>query len=140
MPERIPIRLLLIEDSPTDALLFRENISGVIEVPFNLLHRDNLEDGLELLNGEPFDAVVLDLNLPDSAGLVTFNTIRGHKPDVPVIILTGHDDRALSNQALLQGADNYLLKDTTDGNKIAIAILSAIRNRSTGVNTFNDGA
>lgn len=136
MTEKTAVKLLLIEDSPTDAILFRELIGGVSEINFDLHHCETLGSGKEKLSQEDFDAVVLDLNLPDSVGLATFNSVRNMQPEIAVVILTGNDDRAVSNLALQAGADNYLLKDTTNGDRIAVAILSAIRNRSRGYHSF----
>lgn len=134
--QKPPLKILLIEDSPTDALLFQENLESIVDVSFDLHHCEMLASGLEKLSQDDFDAVVLDLNLPDSAGLATFESLRLEQPNLPVVILTG-DDRTAPNEALLKGADNYLLKNTADGNRIAISILSAIRNHSSGINSFN---
>jgi DNA-binding response OmpR family regulator len=124
-----PIRILLIEDSPTDALLFTENLQSVTELSFQTDHAEALNVGIEKLAGETYDAIILDLGLPDSSGLVTFESVKKHARGVPIIIMSGTDDRYVLSEAMQKGADNYLIKDSVDGNRIAIAILSAIRNR-----------
>ncbi len=71
------------------------------------------------------------MSLQDSTGIASYHELRAlAKENVPIIIITGSDDRAMVSEAMLQGADNYLVKDVIDGNRIAIAILSAIRNRN----------
>lgn len=133
-----PLKLLLIEDSPTDALLFRQLVSEVKDIEVEVQHRDTLRGGITLLESDKVDAVVLDLNLPDSSGLETFDALKS-KFDIPIVILSGNDNSELVAQALQSGADNYLLKDSSDGNRIAVSVLSAIRNRSNGISPFMHG-
>jgi DNA-binding NarL/FixJ family response regulator len=125
-----PLKILLIEDSPTDALLLRQLLLQVSEFPFEMEHVIDLETAVKNMSVNSYDAIISDLGLPDSFGIKTYHRIREHAPLTPVIIVSGSNDRDLLNQVMNQGADNYLIKDNFDGNRIAIAILSAIRNRS----------
>jgi two-component system sensor histidine kinase UhpB len=120
--------VLLIEDSPTDAILLKTQLARVEELSFVIDHSNTLTDGLRKLGDSHFDALILDLGLPDSLGISTYDKARKLVPKMPIVILTSLDDRDLSVEALRKGADNYLIKDTIDGNKLAVAILSAIRN------------
>ena len=124
-----PLSILLVEDSPTDALLLEENLHQVVEFDFDLAVVNSLHGGLEKLVGKTYDAIILDLSLPDSFGLQTLDSVRAAGQNIPIVIYSGNDDRHLLTEALQRGADNYLIKDSADGNRIAIAILSAIRNR-----------
>ena len=123
------LSVLLIEDSPSDAELLQAKLEDVDDVSFQIEHASDLQSGIQSLNAKPCDAVILDLGLPDSFGLPTYETFRNKFPHVPVIILSGNDDRELATEALRKGADNYLLKDTANGNRVAIAILASIGNR-----------
>ncbi|MBS1989731.1 MAG: response regulator [Cyanobacteria bacterium SZAS LIN-3] len=126
----------MIEDSPTDAILLRAKLQGVTEFSFHIEHVTSLAAGIEQSGQAGFDAVILDLSLPDSHGLATYARLRDVVPQsVPIVIVTGNEDRALLNDALKQGADNYLVKDTLDGNRIAVAILSSMTNRNQKLNT-----
>jgi DNA-binding NarL/FixJ family response regulator len=125
-----PLKILLIEDSPTDALLLRQLLLQVSEFPFEMEHVLDLETALKNISINTYDAIISDLGLPDSFGIKTYDRIKEHAPLTPVIIVSGTNDRDLLNAVMNQGADNYLIKDNFDGNRIAIAILSAIRNRS----------
>jgi DNA-binding response OmpR family regulator len=130
------LKILLIEDSPTDALLLTAKLQEVTEFVFNMAHVTSLAEGIANLNDEEYDAVILDLSLPDSFGIETYGKIRDRvKESVPIVIVSGNEDRALLNDALKLGADNYLVKDTFDGNRIAVAILSSLRNRSNKLDT-----
>ena len=130
-----PLKILLIEDSPTDALLLSAKLQEVTEFSFSMEHVETLAQGLKV-DSASFDAVILDLSLPDSMGLATYQKLRESVDmAVPIIIVTGDDDRATINDALTLGADNYLVKDTFDGNRIAVAILSSMKNRDNKLNT-----
>ena len=104
------ISVLLVEDNFADAQLIRIELSKAQNVRYELKHVDRLKQGLERLREERFDVVLLDLNLPDGTGLVTFETAHAEAPDVPIIVLTGHDDDELGIEAVQKGAQDYLVK------------------------------
>jgi len=105
------IRLLLIEDDPGDAELFRTLLRrGGRGASIEMAWASGLSAALDHLETESFDVVVTDLGLPESKGIETFMTIHGHHPDVPVIVLTGLSDEALALRAVQKGAQDYLVK------------------------------
>jgi len=108
-----PIRVLLIEDNPSDVELIREYLSDVQPVQIELEHFEHLSGGLaglaRLSQCLP-DVVLLDLNLPDSEGLDTFQRLHADQPNVPVVVLTVLDVDGLGLQALGAGAEDYLPK------------------------------
>jgi len=102
-------KVLLIEDSRTDPFLIQVELTEAIR--FSLEHVMCLEDGLEVLrSGAAIDVVLLDLNLPDSMGLKTFEKLHRSFPECPIVILSGHDDQQLAKSAVHQGAQDYLPK------------------------------
>jgi diguanylate cyclase (GGDEF)-like protein len=104
------IRTLLIEDNPADARVVQEALSESPEAAFQLDWVDGLAKGLQKLNAEPPDLVLLDLHLPDSRGLDTFSTIHACGPAVPIVVLTCLDDNGLALKAVRDGAQDYLVK------------------------------
>jgi signal transduction histidine kinase len=111
----IDLTLLLIEDNPSDARLIEEYLierqwgqetDGVPEV----IHADRLEEGIEA-RSEGIDLILLDLNLPDSTGLDTLQSILTAVEQTPIIVLTGLDDQQLGVEAVERGAQDYLIKD-----------------------------
>ena len=121
-----PIIVLLIEDSADDALLIRKSLAGAMKVPYELKHVDGLSRGMERLAGGEIDVVLLDLGLPDGRGISTFSVLHKHSPDVPVIVLTGHDDEELAIEAVQKGAQDYLVKGKVDGGLLRRSIRYAI--------------
>lgn len=105
------LRVLMIEDNPADVDLLAE----IIELEgkardFILVWENRLGSGLVRLERETFDAVLLDMNLPDSQGLESIKRIRAVAADVPVLVMTGVNDEALALQAVQAGAQDYLIK------------------------------
>ena len=108
-----PLRVLLVEDDPTDALLVREILSEVPEVEIKCISR--LVPALEFLKGQGADVVLLDLGLPDSNGLETVRRVVEAAPDVPVIVHTGRAEESAGIEAVHAGAEDYLVKGQADG-------------------------
>ena len=108
MPTNTPIPILQVEDSPTDALLTREEIEQHPE--FRLTQVQRLDEALHVLATERYAVVLLDLGLPDSQGLDTLVRLRREVPDVPIVVLTGTDDEAMGLRALQKGGQDYLTK------------------------------
>src|SRR2546423_9078 len=120
------VRVLLIEDNPGDALLVSEALREAGPGAFDLAHAARLDDALEHLSGGDFEAVLLDLNLPDSDGLATFHTLRKRWPTPAVIVLSGLDDSEVAVQAVREGAQDYLVKGHTPPELLSRAIRYAI--------------
>lgn len=79
-------------------------MAEVPEAAFELDWVDGLGKGLQKLDAEPVDLVLLDLHLPESRGLATFTTTHGCAPGIPIIVMTGLDDRELALKAVRDGA------------------------------------
>lgn len=108
------MRVLLIEDNEDDVCLIREMLSDSRSHGIELNWADRLSTGLTELASSPFALVLLDLSLPDSWGLETFRRVQAQAPDLPLIVLTGLDDEALADQAVREGAQDYLVKGRLD--------------------------
>jgi PAS domain S-box-containing protein len=110
-----PIRVLLIEDSPEDALLIGEMLSYVGgPAAFQLERVDRLSTGIERLAEGGIDVVLLDLHLPDSHAQDTFTTLFGAAPSVPIVVLTSSEDDRRAVGAMQGGAQDYLVKADLD--------------------------
>ena len=125
----LPIKVLLVEDNPGDARLIREMLPETSDVPFDLACVDRLSDGLERMASGDMDVVLLDLSLPDSQGLDTFIRARDHAPQMPIILLTGLDDKESAVTAVREGAQDYLVKGQVDGNLLVRAVQYAIERK-----------
>jgi len=118
--------ILLIEDNPGDVRLIQEMLKEIKGVNFNFQHAGRLSEGLEILIRNGIDVVLLDLSLPDSQGLETFNKLHEKIPDIAVIVLTGLDDSTIGVKAVQQGAQDYLVKGKVDGQLLFRSICYAV--------------
>ena len=118
--------VLLIEDNKADVRLIRELISDVKFSNFDLHHAESLSAGLECLDSDTIDAILLDLYLPDSSGMETFFRVHSRAENVPIVLLTGLTDEELAVRAVREGAQDYLVKGQVDGNLLVRAVNYAI--------------
>ncbi|GAB7018458.1 bacterio-opsin activator domain-containing protein [Halostagnicola bangensis] len=117
------VHILLIEDNPGDARLIQEMLRDSEELTqrFNLDERTDerptvtcetrLEDGIQALKTARIDVVLLDLNLPDSNGIETLESVHETAESVPIVVLTGVRDQEIGVRAIQQGAQDFLVKD-----------------------------
>lgn len=119
-------RILLIEDNPGDARLVSALLEGSALDPIDIVHVVDLATATAKLEHECFDAIVLDLGLPDSSGLDTLERMRPTKGGVPLVILSGCDDTKLRTRATELGADDFVTKDELDEFRLARCIESAL--------------
>ncbi len=125
--------VLLIEDNRADALLIEAMLAEASDIDLPLCHETRLEDGLAFLARARAAVVLVDLSLPDSMGLETFQTLHRHAPNLPIIVLTGSKDRSLALRAIQEGAQDYLVKDEVSGPALSRAIRYAIERKQTEV-------
>lgn len=127
--EGTPIRVLLIEDDEAHAWFISRYLKQVEKVRIALSHAATLAEGLRLLASQPFDAVLLDLRLPDSDIDETVSRIMPHVLNVPIIVLSTLEDPSLAKSALEQGAEGYLWKGDLSPELLHRAIQHAIERR-----------
>lgn len=104
------IRILLVEDNAGDARLFAETIKEARAFQFELIHRATIDGALALLAQGTPDMIVLDLGLPDGGGVEAIHKVQRAATEVPLVVLTGHDDEGAAIEALHAGAQDYLIK------------------------------
>ncbi len=137
--DQFTLRILLVEDNPGDARMVRETLASQSIVRFEVILASRLGEGLICLNGEQFDAVLLDLSLPDARGLDTLARMRRRAPFIPIVIMTGLSDEALAMKALNEGAQDYLVKGENDAPALARRIRFAIeRSRGSSTRPLNE--
>jgi PAS domain S-box-containing protein len=127
------IRILLVEDNTAYAALLKKEFSESSLGPFVVTHIPRLSDALEIIQGRRFHAVLLDLELPDSQGIITLERMLQKKPvDIPLVVVTALEDEDLRVEALRMGADDYLVKGVLTDNVRARSIRYAIERKRAG--------
>lgn len=124
-----PQAILLVEDNLADADLLAEILTEIDQEQWVLTHVERLKVALQYLSDRRFDVVLLDLSLPDSHGLNTLETLQCHAPNIPIVVLTGNDDKELALRAVARGAQDYLVKGQISTELIERAIRYAIERK-----------
>lgn len=125
------IKLLLIEDNPLDAKLFQRLLDRSSRASYKVEFAGTLADAFEFLETSgDVDAIVIDLNLPDSQGLDTFRAVRLKYPNLPLIVLTADDDERIALKAVQAGAQDYIVKGDLSPVFLGRAIRYAIERQS----------
>lgn len=122
------VKVLLVEDDASDA----ETVTRLLDenVKHFVVERVERLDGAIKIASEPiFDVVLLDLGLPDSIGLSTFQQFHETHPQVPVVILTGLEDDKTALEAIQIGALNYISKSEISSDFLSSVLIHAIERK-----------
>lgn len=121
------MKLLLVEDSAADLRLLQEAVRGGAADGIPEMHAVRTIVGAEAaLRAEPFDCVLMDLGLPDGAGVDNVRRICAARAGQAVIVISGNDDEDIAIQALRHGAQDYLHKGEYTGKDVVRVIRRAI--------------
>lgn len=120
------IKVLLIEDNPADILLVKKFLKKIKTEQFELVETELIQEGISYLRNNNFDIILLDLSLPDSWGLDSLREIQQIATKIPIIVLTGIEDKVNALAALREGAQDYLIKGTISADLLAKSIHYAI--------------
>jgi diguanylate cyclase (GGDEF)-like protein/PAS domain S-box-containing protein len=123
-------KVLLIENDPASADEIRAALAAVGNASFDLEWVRQLSDGLARLSKKGIDAVLLELSLPDSHGMETFDKLFAAAPDIPILILGGNANEALAKEAVAHGAQDYLLAGHLDSYSLSRALRNAIERKA----------
>lgn len=122
------IQVLLVEDNPSEAEFLQESLAEA-EYTFSIEWARRLTDAISKAGAGNVDVVLLDLSLPDSTNLDTFYRLSNSLPTIPVIVLTGTDDRTMAIRAIKKGAHDFLVKGKDDMRVIARSIVEAVERK-----------
>lgn len=131
LPKRHIIRILLVEDSFPDRRLIEEFLHHTGATRYAMHHCETLSAGLATLQEQGADLVLLDLNLPDSQGLDTFDHLARRFPAVPVVVLTGNhaEDESIGLRSIQHGAQDFLSKSELEANVLQRTVRYAIERK-----------
>lgn len=121
------LRLLMVEDNPGDARLVQVLLKEQAYGMFDFRHVVTIEEARRIIDQETFDAVLLDLGLPDSQGIESLDALQSLARDIPIVVLSGNGDEALAAEVFGRGAQDFLLKDGLTGHCLAHCLFGAVR-------------
>jgi two-component system NtrC family sensor kinase len=122
MPD-MPKHLLLVEDDPEDVLMLQKMLNARPGDKFALTPLGSMNEAVNHLATNAVDMILLDLSLPDTRGLEAVRGLHAAAPRIPLMVITGSDDERLADEALQEGAQDFLVKGRVE----APGLLRAIR-------------
>jgi diguanylate cyclase (GGDEF)-like protein/PAS domain S-box-containing protein len=123
-------KILLIENDPASANAIRAALAAADTGSFEVEWVRRLSEGLECLSKKGIAAVLLELSLPDSHGMETFDKLFAAAPDVPILIFGRDGNETLAKQAVGRGAQDYLLQGHLDSYSLPRALRNAIERKA----------
>ncbi len=110
-----PVRILWVEDNPDDVGTLSRLLRN-LNYACDITAVKRVRECVRLIDDDLIDLVLLDLSLPDSRGLQGLHRLRAHAPEIPILVLTGNEDRETAERAVRSGAQDYLVKGQLEGN------------------------
>ncbi|MBO9634199.1 MAG: PAS domain-containing protein [Chitinophagaceae bacterium] len=124
-----PLHILVIEDSPSDFYLFNEYLRLTRLQVQTLHHANSLSEAIPIIDEYQPDLIFLDLTLPDSQGISTFQQLHEHVSHIGIIVLSGLADTQIALQTITEGAQDYLVKGDFDEKLLAKSIQYSIERK-----------
>jgi len=116
-------KILIVEDDEKFARVLSEQLE---KNNYDVSHVEKLSEFLESIKDGKLDLVLLDLGLPDSSGLETYEKVSKMVSDIPIVVLTGLDDEEVAVEAVKKGAQDYLVKGEVDNRTLLRSLDYAI--------------
>ena len=120
------IKILLIEDNPSDAKILSKVLGEATSTKFEITHADLLSTAMEYLSKSNFDVILSDLSLTDSSARDTLSMLKARASHLPVVILTGFDDEKTAIQSVYDGIQDFILKSQLKKESLVRTIQYAI--------------
>jgi two-component system cell cycle sensor histidine kinase/response regulator CckA len=122
-----PLRILLVEDSPTDAKLVTLALRELGQ-PFTVERVDTPEQMVESLERQRWDVVLSDWSMPQFGALAALRLLREREQDLPFIIVSGTIGEETAVEAMRAGAQDFVLKDKLG--RLPLAVLRELQERA----------
>ena len=128
------ISILLIEDNRCFYDFLKKKLCKIKLTVYKLYWCQTLPQGIEFINANAVDSIILDLNLPGSSGIEAIKKIHEISSVIPIIVLTQFYEKSMRLSALKHGAQDYLVKGQCNTNLFCRVINSAIEKKQTDLN------
>jgi len=119
--------ILLVEDDVVQSRFMEIMLTRKLD--YNVITAENGKKALDVIqasNVGDISAILLDISMPVMDGFEALKLIRKYRPDLPVIMLTGHDDTNLAVRAIKEGANDFIVKPANPA-QLDISLQNAIR-------------
>jgi len=127
-PDNNAPRILIIDD---DAMV-AESLQHLLEDQYLVETTTTAEEGIARAQTKDFQAVITDLQMPGHSGLAVITTLHPIRPQMPIILITGHHTTETAIEASKLGAYDYVLKPITNPSEFLVLIAKAVANSGQG--------
>jgi signal transduction histidine kinase len=127
--EEVNVLILVVNESEAFSLM--ELMNSVEDYNYITYHASTLKNGKQILDETKIDVVLIDLGLPDSYGAHTLTALFNEFSTTPFVILTDLKDEVIALNSVLEGAQDFLLKDQIDSLILNKSIHYAIQRKTT---------
>ncbi len=122
-----PVRVLVVDDEPT---LLRALEALLKKKGYDVVGLDSPITATQKLAAEDFDVALLDIKMPQLSGLELLNAVKHRRPEIEVIMMTGHATVETALQAVKSGAYDYLTKPFEDVELVARSVAKAAERKA----------
>src|SRR5438874_55747 len=124
-----PLRILIIEDNPEDRALIQRELQCEHPNLHTTLIGSEADLAHALKEGEAYDLVLTEYQLPWTTGLAVLRTVKDQHADCPVIMMTGTDSEEIAMEAMKAGLDDYVIKMSQHGKipgRLSVTVRTAL--------------
>lgn len=129
MNNKSKFTILIVDDNDAD-IRRAQTLLEDAAVRCEVVVKKTLFDALSFVQDNPVDLVLLELNLPDSAGFKTLTSFLEKVPETPVVLLTSVNNEIIGHQAIRAGAQDYLVKSQLDSRTLGRVVRYSIQRAS----------
>jgi len=124
-----PIHVLCVEDSDEDFEIVSQSLASLRDPSFTWHRERLLSQALRYQETHGVDVVLLDLSLPDSEAFETLIRFHAQAPQLPLVVLTGAEDKVQGVRSVREGADDYLVKSQFQSDLLGRTLMHAIERK-----------
>jgi signal transduction histidine kinase len=104
------VKILYIEDNEDDYLILRGIMAKIADSSYSIANVSSIPRALDYLSREKTDLVLLDLGLPGCSGKEAYGELVAEFPNIPVIIMSGNEDKKVAYELITLGAEDFFIK------------------------------
>jgi len=120
------VRILLVDDDQEDSLITRRAIANVERPLYDISTAETVEQAATMLKNQSIDVILLDLGLRETKGIDTLIAMRNLDAATPIVVLTGEDSEKIGLSSLDHGAQEFMLKQDANSDRLTRTIRHAI--------------
>ncbi|MBX9713143.1 MAG: EAL domain-containing protein [Pseudomonadaceae bacterium] len=133
-------RVLIVTSQSNDAKALSEVLQDASDGPYAIESLTLLAPALARIDSGDIDVILVDLSLPDSQGIATFDQLFAVAPQIPILILSGTEEEELANLAVQRGAQGYLSKGYFESYLVPQSLRNIIQRKAVEESVFMEKA